>query len=82
VDTAGIFDHLTNADRRATKFRWLKAQGLEFAWDAYANSMDLDVHKPDARIYKEAMRQAGVPPAIEHIARSFEHSAPVGGENR
>jgi FMN phosphatase YigB (HAD superfamily) len=46
---------------KAEKLEWLKARGIQIQWDAYANSMDLGVRKPDSIMYEEALSQAGVP---------------------
>lgn len=47
---------------KETKLAWLRARGLDIAWDAYANSADLGVRKPHLKMYQTAMDQAGVRP--------------------
>lgn len=58
---------------KETKLGWLKAGGLDFSWDAYANSMDLGVRKPHLRMYQSAMEQAGVQPAESIFVGHAEH---------
>src|SRR5947207_14985163 len=38
-------------------------QGLDIAWDAFANSTEVGTRKPDPRIYQAALTQSGVAPA-------------------
>ena len=47
----------------AEKMKWFKTVGIEKLWDAYADSCDLGVVKPDPRIYQAALDQIGIPPA-------------------
>lgn len=37
------------------KLRWLHGRGLDIPWDAFADSCDLGVCKPDPRIYRAAL---------------------------
>jgi len=45
---------------KSTKLAWFKKQGLDIAWDAYANSMDLKTRKPDLYMFEAALEEAGV----------------------
>lgn len=45
---------------KPTKLAWIKEQGLDVEWDAYANSMDLKTRKPDVRMFQAALEEAGV----------------------
>ena len=42
------------------KQRWMRGQGLHLEWDAFADSAEVGVRKPDARMYQTALDQAGV----------------------
>ena len=46
----------------AEKLRWLRSRGLDIPWDAFADSCDLGVCKPDPRIYRAALDACGVTP--------------------
>lgn len=67
---------------RYTKLEWLKREGLHISWDAYANSMDLGVRKPDKRMYQEALTQAGVSSAesvfVGHDRRELDGARNFG----
>jgi len=64
------------------KLAWMASRGLNIAWDAYANSMDLGVRKPDPLMYQAAMQQAGVTPGesvfVGHAAHELEGAARQG----
>jgi len=64
------------------KLAWLASRGLDIAWDAYANSMDLGVRKPDPLMYQTAMQQAGVAPEesvfVGHAAHELEGATRQG----
>jgi len=45
---------------KSTKLAWFKKRGLDIAWDAYANSMDLKTRKPDLYMFEAALEEAGV----------------------
>jgi FMN phosphatase YigB (HAD superfamily) len=67
---------------KAKKLGWLEAKGLKIYWDAYANSMDLGVRKPDSLMYQEALSQAGVPinkaVFVGHDRRELEGAKAIG----
>jgi FMN phosphatase YigB (HAD superfamily) len=67
---------------QAVKLTWLAHRGLSIAWDAYANSMDLGVRKPDPLMYQTAMQQAGVTPAesvfVGHATHELVGARQVG----
>jgi HAD superfamily hydrolase (TIGR01509 family) len=47
----------------AETLRCFAHQGLDIAWDAFANSTEVGARKPDPRIYQAALTQSGVAPA-------------------
>ena len=49
-----------SASSSADKLRWFRGQGLTLGWDAFANSCEVGARKPDPRIYRAALTQAGV----------------------
>ncbi|NIS79541.1 MAG: HAD hydrolase-like protein [Anaerolineales bacterium] len=67
---------------KAKKLEWFEANGLNIYWDAYANSMDLGVRKPDRAMYQEALSQAGVfggeTVFVGHDRRELEGAKAVG----
>jgi FMN phosphatase YigB (HAD superfamily) len=67
---------------KAKKLEWFEANGLKIHWDAYANSMDLGVRKPDRAMYQEALLQAGVSETeavfVGHDRRELEGAQAVG----
>jgi HAD superfamily hydrolase (TIGR01509 family) len=66
----------------AEKLAWLRAAGLDLAWDAFANSREVGARKPDARIYLTALEQAGVHADeavfVGHSARELIGAKAVG----
>lgn len=64
------------------KLRWLRDQGLNTAWDAFASSRDIGIRKPDPGIYQAALRQCGVAPDqavfVGHSARELAGARGVG----
>lgn len=44
----------------AEKLRWFHTCGLDIEWDAFANSTEVGVRKPDPRIYQAALKQCAV----------------------
>jgi FMN phosphatase YigB (HAD superfamily) len=67
---------------KAKKLEWFKTKGLNIHWDAYANSMDLGVRKPDGAMYQDALSQAGVLRTeavfVGHDRRELEGAKAVG----
>lgn len=67
---------------KAKKLEWLEARGLKIDWDAYANSMNLGVRKPDRAMYHKALLQAGVSASeavfVGHDQRELEGARAVG----
>jgi FMN phosphatase YigB (HAD superfamily) len=49
-----------SAVTKMCKLMWLKSQGLDIAWDAYANSMEFGTRKPDPLQYRAALQQAQI----------------------
>ncbi len=45
---------------KSVKLAWFKEKGLNIAWDAYANSMELKTRKPDLRMFRAALKEAGI----------------------
>jgi len=45
---------------KSIKLAWFKEKGLNVSWDAYANSMELKTRKPDLRMFRFALEEAGV----------------------
>jgi HAD superfamily hydrolase (TIGR01509 family) len=64
------------------KLRWLREQGLDIAWDAFASSRDIGIRKPDPRIYEAALKQCAVKPNqaafVGHSARELAGARAVG----
>jgi len=67
---------------KVTKLNWFMACGLNIAWDAYANSMDLCTRKPDPRMYKVALEQACITKYdavfVGHAAHEIKGARDVG----
>lgn len=67
---------------KTKKLEWLEARGLKIKWDAYANSMNLGVRKPDRAMYQNALSQAGVSGFeavfVGHNHRELEGAKAVG----
>jgi len=45
---------------KSVKLAWFKKKGLNISWDAYSNSMELKTRKPDLRMFRFALEEAGV----------------------
>ncbi len=64
------------------KLMWLKAQGLDIVWDAYANSMDFGTRKPDPALYRAALQQAQITRLdtafVGHAAHELQGARQVG----
>ncbi len=64
------------------KLRWLREQGLDIAWDAFASSRDIGIRKPDPGIYQAALKQCAVAPDqaafVGHSARELAGARAVG----
>lgn len=67
---------------KSTKLEWFNDRGMDVAWDAYANSMDLLTRKPDVRMYKAALNQAKVSPDetvfVGHDIRELDGARQAG----
>lgn len=64
------------------KLRWLVSVGLGVEWDVFVSSCEVGVRKPDPRIYRVALKRAGVhadeAAFVGHSVTELDGAAAVG----
>ncbi len=67
---------------KSVKLAWFREKGLNVAWDAYANSMELKTRKPDLRMFRAALKEVGIAPEeamfVGHEAKEINAAKRAG----